>query len=229
MSWKRTSTRPIDKFSLENVNYCQDFLNYMSTVDPYSIKCFVEAGFNLPDVAKAKYGHCVVGVSCIEVARNMNTPNVTLQVLADMEGILYTNKVDGTTDTFDFFGVASKNFLPNREPVLRYCDHILMDNHVTHHNEGGYALGRRMDQHGTEVVYLPTYSPEVNPIELAFNKIKTVAKREDMRQSFYRNIHIGIYDCVEQRTQADMRGFCGHTGYIAVQLKFIENLLYNIH
>ena len=139
MSWKRTSSLPNDKFSLENVNYCQDFLNYMSTVDPYSIKCFDEAGFKLPDVAKAN------GVLCIEVAWNMNTPYITLQVLAGKEGILYANTVDRTTDTFDFldfFGEASKNFLPNGEPVLRYGDHILMDNHATHHNEGGCALGR---------------------------------------------------------------------------------------
>ena len=99
MSWKRTLTRPIDKFSPENINYCQDFLTYMSAVDSYKVKCFDEAGFKLPDVAKANYGHSLVGPSCIEVARNINTPNVTLQVLAGLEGILYANTVDGTTDT----------------------------------------------------------------------------------------------------------------------------------
>jgi len=86
----------------------------MSAVD-YKIKCFDEAGFKLPDVAKANYGHSLVGASCIEVARNINIPNVTLQVLAGLEGILYTNTVDGTTDTVDllnFFGEASENFLP---------------------------------------------------------------------------------------------------------------------
>ena len=33
--------------------------------------------------------------------------------------------------------------------------------------------------------------PEFNPIELAFNKMKTVAKWENIRQSFYRNMHVG--------------------------------------
>ena len=192
MTWTRTSYRPINKFSPENVDYsCQDFLNYMSTVDPYKIKCFNEAGFKMPDVTNPHYGHSVVGEPCIEVQRYMDTPNVTLQVLAGMEGILYANTVDGATTTLDFlefFGEASNNFLPNGEPVLRYGDHILLDNHATHHNEGGYALGWWMDQHGIEVVYLPTYSPEFNPVELAFNKMKTVAKQENIRQSFHRNI-----------------------------------------
>ena len=68
-----------------------------------------------------------------------------------------------------------------------------------------------------EVVYLPAYSPEFNHILLAFNKMKTVAKQENIRQSFQRNIHVGVYNCgVEQITEHDMRGFYRHTGYIAI-------------
>ena len=64
--------------------------------------------------------------------------------------------------------------------------------------------------------YLPTSSPEFNPIELAFNKMKAVAKQENIRQSFHRNIHVGVYNCLEQITEHDMRGFYRHTGYIAI-------------
>ena len=112
-----------------------------------------------------------------------------------------------SVEFLNIFGEASENFLPNGEPVLRYDDHILVDNHATHHNEGLYALGRWMDEQGIKVVYLPTYSPEFSPIELAFNKMKTVAKWENIRQSFYRNIHVGVYSCDEQITKHDMRGF----------------------
>ena len=51
ITWKRTSNRPINKFLPENVNYCQEFLDYMSAVDPCKIKCFDEAGFKMPDFA----------------------------------------------------------------------------------------------------------------------------------------------------------------------------------
>ena len=67
-----------------------------------------------------------------------------------------------------------------------------------------------------EVVYLPTYSPEFNPIELAFNKMKTVPRQENIRKSFNWNIHVGVYNCVEQITELDMRRFYRHTGYIAI-------------
>ena len=65
MTWKRTSNRPLYKFSLENVNYCQDCLDYMSTIDPCKIKCFDEAGFKMPDVVNPNYGHSAVGEPCI--------------------------------------------------------------------------------------------------------------------------------------------------------------------
>ncbi|XP_031570103.1 uncharacterized protein LOC116304502 [Actinia tenebrosa] len=219
MSWKRTSNRPTNKFSQENIDYCQDFLTYLSTVDPYRIKCFDEAGFKLPDVANPHYGHSNVGVPCIEIERYIDSPNVTLMLLAGMEGVLYANTTEGATTTLDFldfFGEASNSFLENGEPVLRYGDHILLDNHATHHNAGGYALGHRMDQHGIKIVYLPTYSPEFNPVELAFNKMKKAAKREENRCTFHRNIHVGIYECIDGITESDMRAFYRNTGYIYV-------------
>ena len=123
MTWKRTSNRSINKFSPENVNYCQDFPDYMSTVIPCKINCFDEDDFKMPNVANPNYGHSAVGEPCIEVKRYMDAPNRTLQVLAGMEGILYTNTINGATTTLDFlefFGEASNSFLLNGEPVLRY-------------------------------------------------------------------------------------------------------------
>lgn len=219
MSWKRTSNRPTYKLSPENINYCQDFLNYMSTVDPYCIKCFDEAGFELPDVANKNYGHSNVGVPCIQIDRHIDSPNVTLMYLAGLNGVSFANTYDGATTTLDFldfFGQAANSFTRNGQPVLEYGDHILLDNHGTHHNEGGYVLGEWMDRHGIEVVYLPTYSPELNPVELAFNKMKYIAKREDIRNIFYQNVHAGIFSCIGHITESDMRGFYRYTNHIFV-------------
>ena len=121
MSFKRISARPIVKFTPENDAYYQDYLDYMSSVDPYCIMCFDEAGFKLPDVAKPNYGHSVVGEQCIEVQRYTDTPNLALPVLAGLEGKLYANTVEWNDwytwiSNFFFFGEASKNFLANGEP-----------------------------------------------------------------------------------------------------------------
>ena len=105
MTWKQTSNRPLNKFSPENINYCQDFLDYMSTVDPCKIKCFDEAGFKMPDVVNPNYGHSAVGEPCIEVKRYINAPNVTLQVLA---GIGHCRNVRGLGKSMVVFRLFEK-------------------------------------------------------------------------------------------------------------------------
>ena len=45
---------------------------------------------------------------------------------------------------------------------------VIIGNCSTHHSEGGYALAEWLGNLGVEVIYLP----ELNPIELAFNKME---------------------------------------------------------
>ena len=60
-TWKRLTQPVAEKFSLENVHYCQQFVNYIYTVDPYKLKFFDESGIKLPDVGKPNYGHSLKG------------------------------------------------------------------------------------------------------------------------------------------------------------------------
>lgn len=99
-SWKRLCRAKQQKFTPENNDYCQDFLNYqLSRIDPCMIKYFNEAGFRLPDCGLPSYGHSPVNTLCIEVGRYLTSPNVTLNLLMGLQGILHANTVDGTSDT----------------------------------------------------------------------------------------------------------------------------------
>ena len=219
MTWKRlTRVNNHNKFTGENMNYCQDFLDYMSQVDPYRLKFFDESGVVLSDCNK-RYGHSVVNTPCVEIGKYPHTRNITLNLLVGLEGIMYADTVDGSADTFhflNFFAEASKNFQRNGNPVLTNGDIIVMDNCATHHNVGGFALGEWLDTLGIDVVYLPTYSPELNPIELVFNKLKIELKREELHPVVRANLHAAIYNALEKITDNDLVGFYRHTDYIAV-------------
>lgn len=91
---------------------------------------------------------------------------------------------------------------------------MILDNCATHHFEGGYALAESLNNIGVNVVYLPTYSSELNSIELAFNKLKKVAQKDEIREVFARNVHEGVYDRVKEITVNDCAGFFKHVGYI---------------
>lgn len=209
-TWKRMSRATAEKLNPQNVQWCQNLLNFLNGVDPYRVKCFDESGFRMPDVCRPNYGHSVVNTPCIEIGRYINAPNVTLNLLIGLQGVLYANTEDGATDTqtfLNFWGETAANAMPNGRPILEYGDIILMHNCATHHYAGGYALAEWLDERGIDVLHLPVYSPELNPVELVFNKLKILSKQGNMRAIFNRNIHEGIYECLERVTALDCNGF----------------------
>ena len=111
--WSRKRmTRPAaEKFTDDNVAYCPAFVDYISTVDPYRLKFFDETGLKLPNVANPRYGHSLFGERCVEISRNTQTPNSTLNLLCGLENLLYANTIRRATDTMGFFYSFLTKFL----------------------------------------------------------------------------------------------------------------------
>lgn len=83
-----------------------------------------------------------------------------------------------------------------------------------HRFEGGQILAEWLDNFGVLLMYLPTYSPELNPVELAFNKLKTILRRYEYRDILRFNIHVGIYRALQEISASDTRGFYNHVEYL---------------
>ena len=93
--------------------------------------------------------------------------------MCGVDGIVYANTVDGTSNalTFlNFFEEAVHVYLPDGKPAFSYRDHLINDNVLIHHHRAGQARGEWFDDIGSTAVYLPTYSPEFNPAQYVFNK-----------------------------------------------------------
>ena len=132
---------------------------------------------------------------------------------------MYNNTVNGASDTMEFlnfFAEASGSIQPNGNPVLMVGDIIVLDNCPTHHNAGGFALGQWLDTLGIDVVYLPTYSPEMTPVELVFQKLKIILKRGELEALVFNNLHAAIYHAIEEITPNDMQRFFRHNNCIFV-------------
>jgi hypothetical protein len=68
---------------------------------------------------------------------------------------------------------------------------------------------------GVKVEYLPPYSPDLNPIEEAFSKIKHFLRRH---QDYYLattddGILYDMYEVMDIITPEDAAGYYGHAGY----------------
>jgi len=93
-------------------------------------------------------------------------------------------------------------------PALRPGQTVLLDNLSVHKS----ATARRLvAAAGCELRHLPTYSPDMNPIEQAFAKIKAAVRRAEARD--IEALVAAAKPAVAAVTAADARGFYDAAGY----------------
>jgi transposase len=199
--------------------YTQLFLDYLYQKDPYKINFFDQCGLKLPSASNRNYGHALRGERAVEFSRYLETANVTVNLMASMAGVCYANTVDGPADTVDFlnfFEEAYNSIDPiTNEPCLKAEDIIVMDNAPTHHNAGGQILSEFLQQLGIELVYMPAYSPDFNPVEYVFGKLRTLMKYQFIDETS-RNLKESLYLAIAHISAGDMAGYYRVTGYLNV-------------
>jgi transposase len=93
-------------------------------------------------------------------------------------------------------------------PTLSAGDVVVMDNLSSHK---GPRVRELIEAVGAQVVYLPPYSPDLNPIELAFAKLKQL-----MRSAAHRTadaLWADVQRMLNLITPGDAGGFFRHCGY----------------
>src|SRR5215469_18131178 len=68
--------------------------------------------------------------------------------------------------------------VPDPDPQRRRCRHLIMDNLGSHK---GKTVRRLIRSVGAKLFFLPRYSPDLNPIEQVFAKLKTLLRKTDPR------------------------------------------------
>jgi transposase len=100
--------------------------------------------------------------------------NVTLLASITAEGLGPCLAVEGST-TRGVFEAYLERVLA---PTLRPGRVVVMDNLPAH--KGG-RVEEIVEGRGCELLYLPPYSPDLNPIEQAFSKLKGLLRRAEVR------------------------------------------------
>jgi len=137
------------------------------------------------------------------VPRNRG-PNTTLLSSMSLEGMGNSLAVGGVTNR-EIFETYVQRVLA---PTLRPGQVVVMDNLAAHK---GDRVKELIEERGCELLYLPPYSPDFNPIEEAFAKIKAAVRKAEARtrEALVEAIGRGI----TMVTTEDARGFFDHCGY----------------
>jgi len=93
---------------------------------------------------------------------------------------------------------------PTREPG----DVVVLDNLPAHKVAG---LAELVEARGARLLYLPPYSPDFNPIELAFSKLKTGLRTAQARTR--EALEAVIQDASNWITERDAKNWFDHCGY----------------
>jgi transposase len=93
-------------------------------------------------------------------------------------------------------------------PTLRPGEIVVMDNLQQHRGE---RTRRLIEARGAELWFLPSYSPDLNPIEQAFAKVKALLRTAAART--HEALAAAIWAALRAITPADARGYFTHCGY----------------
>lgn len=84
-----------------------------------------------------------------------------------------------------------------------------MDNLLSAHK--GEEVRELIEGRGCELLFLPPYSPDLNPIEEAFSKIKALLRKAQARTK--EGLIEALGEAISAVTAWDARGFYEHCGY----------------
>jgi transposase len=121
-----------------------------------------------------------------------------------LEGMGPTLAVEGSTTAGVFEAYLERVLLPE----LDEGQVLVMDNLPAHKPDRVREL---IEGRGCELVYLPGYSPDYNPIEEAFSKIKEILGRAAARTREALVDGLGL--ALSAVSREDARGFFEHAGY----------------
>jgi len=137
--------------------------------------------------------------------------NLALIASISLYGMGESMCLEGATDA-EAFEVYVEHFLATS---LREGQVVVMDNLGAHRPK---RIRDLIEARGAELVSVPSYSPDLNPIEQAFSKIKNILRKLGART--HETLLEAMEVALSKVTPADAAGWFGHCGY-QVEIQYL--------
>ena len=153
------------------------------------------------------YGRCPIGQRCLSAVPHGHWQCSTFIAALRHESIAAPFLVEGPVDA-DVFTAYLEHVLC---PQLHEGDTLILDNLSTHKIAN---VNRLLLARGVGIRYLPPYSPDLNPIELAFAKLKA-----HLRQAAARTLEellAAVATALDSFSIQHCQGFFRHAQYASI-------------
>lgn len=174
----------------------------MPGLDLDKLVFFDEIGVNTKMVRL--HGRCPQGQRLIDFAPAGHYSNSTLMSGMRLDGIVAPMLLDGPVNGETFAGYVEQCLAPALEPG----DILIIDNLPAHKSARVTAA---VEGAGCVLVYLPPYSPDFNPIENMWSKVKASVRAAAARtlDAVVKAVSVALHSV----TLSDREGYFSHCGY----------------
>ena len=150
------------------------------------------------------FGRAAPGERVVEATSGYSGAHYTVVAMLDLQGITAPCIFEGAMNGITFETYVEKVLAPTLHPG----DLVVID-HLSAHK--GEPIGRLIEACGARVHFLPPYSPDLNPIELCWAKVKT-ALRAAKARTFDALVN-ALGDALRAINPADIIAWFAHCGY----------------
>lgn len=151
-----------------------------------------------------RYGRAMSGQRAIDDTPSGHWCTTTMLSSVRLDGSTACMVVDGAT-TKDIFEAYIEQILL---PTLNVGDIVVLDNLSAHKSQRARYL---IESAGAELWYLPAYSPDLNPIEKMWSKVKSTLRTLKARTK--ETLINAIAHALDQITASDANGWFESCGY----------------
>ena len=176
----------------------------MRQVDPARLICLDESSANTS--MKRLSGWAAKAARLVDAVPGGHWRTTTMLSAIRSSKVATAMVIEGPIDGTVFVGFV-EHFLV---PVLGPGDIVVMDNLPSHKVKG---VREAIESTGAELWYLPPYSPDLNPIESMWSKVK--AKLRSLARRTTASLYRAIGTALRQVTPTECSNYFTHCGYTA--------------
>ena len=148
------------------------WLKYQGRLDPKRL-VFIDETWAKTNMTR-RHGRCARGARLVAKVPHRRWRTLTFLAALRCDRIEAPCVIDGPVNGISFLAYVEQSLLP----TLSTGDIVIMDNLGSHKRQAVRQLIRAA---GAKLFFLPPYSPDLNPIEQVFAKLKALLRKADER------------------------------------------------
>ena len=161
-----------------------------------------ESGTNIN--MSRSYGRALGGARVVDKVPFSKPKSTTILSTMRLDGSIAYTTYEGGTKRDNFIAYLKDTLIPTLKP----WDIVVMDNLRTHHMEEVRTV---LAESKILLMYLPPYSPDLNPIEMLWSKVKAYLRK--VKKRTVEALTAAIEQAMKQITPEDCKGWFRKAGY----------------